>query len=506
MMRNEERCPGWQAAVGCLLLLLLLPALPAVAADTSVTVQPWGATQTSVFDPAKPAGTPADPTKPGDLPGPPVDAQGTPLLKPGEAGAAVYKVEASFSYRGSGAGGKVTITKVDAVVSGSTVIYLPTGATQQLIDHENGHDTLYREEYVNNAQKKVSESMATLVGSQYANQADAEAAIRSALQNRGTGSIKQQMEISVAKFDRVTNKGNNDLVDPTTGKAVDTPSGIALTKAEWAKAPPAGQAPGKPAENKPQAATAPDPARVFFEQTTSRLSFGGDLDVKYAANPLDPISQHGLLQIDSLIAIGPLANGGIHLSDTALRIVDQQTSEPLLNGYLLQVAYLPSTLPGFSGMIQGFLDIPPDFAEGISNTIGSDFLAGMSAASSRGEQTSFWFFADQPLFDPGGDSLIGQTGVSGSMKIGIIAEPATLLLVLVAYWAALPYARFRAERQPAGGDRRRSGAAAMSGKTIALPLISPINAGKTPQTGATDDDGRRRVLQPAASIPMAISA
>lgn len=444
IMTNKGRCSAWKTAVGCMLLLLLLPARWAVAADTSVTVQPWGATQTNYFDPAKPAGAAADPSKPGDLPGPPVDEKGAPLLKPGEAGAAVYKVDANFRYRGSAAGGKVTITGVDAVVSGSTVIYLPSGATQQLIDHENGHDTLYREEYANNAQKKVSQSIANLVGSQYANEADAVAAITSAVKNRGTGSIKQQMDISVAKFDRVTNKGNNDLVDPTTGKVVDTPAGIAMTRAEWAKAPPAGQAPGKPAENKPQAATAPDPARVFFDQTTSRLSFGGDLDLKYTSTALDPITERGLLQVDSLIAIGPLENGGIHLSDTVLRIIDQQSNETLLIAYLLQVAYLPSSLPGFSGMMQGFLDIPPDFAEGIRNTIGSEFLAAMSAASARGEQTSFWFFADQPLFDQRGDSLIGQTGVSGSAKIGIIAEPATLVLVVAAYWAALFCACFRA--------------------------------------------------------------
>ncbi|MDS4015360.1 MAG: hypothetical protein RKP46_13600 [Candidatus Accumulibacter sp.] len=432
------------AAVGLISWLLVVSSRPVLAGDTTVTVEPWGATQTHFFDPAKPAGAAADPNTPGDLPGPPVDAQGAPILKPDEAGAAVYKVDASYRYRASGAGGKVTITHVDAVVSGSAVIHLPSGATQQLTDHENGHVTLYRDEYLNSAQKKVLQSIANLVGSQYATNAEADAAIKNALKTRGTDSVTQQMDVSVAKFDRVTNKGKNDLLDPATGKPVDTPAGIAMTKAEWAKAPAAGRAPGRPADDKPQAATAPDPARVFFDPATSKLAFAGDLQIRYASGAFDPITGRGVFQIDPLIAIGPLEGGGTHLSDTEIRIVDEQSGDSLLAGYLLQVACMASSLPDFPGMIQGFLDIPPDFAQGISNTIESDFLARLKSAAALGEQTTFWFFADQPLFDGQGNSLIPRAGVSGSMKIGVIPEAATLLLVFAACVAALLAGRFRA--------------------------------------------------------------
>jgi len=181
--------------------------------------------------------------------------------------------------------------------------------------------------------------------------------------------------------------------------------------------------------SKPQAATAPYPARVFFDNTTSQLSFGGDLLITDTNNPIDSIIGRGKFQVDPLIAIGPMDNGSIHLSDTEVQIVDNLTGDTLLNAFLLEVAYMPSTLPGFTGMIQGYIDIPPDFAGSIYDTIVSEFLQGMSAQRDKNGLPMLWFYANQPLFDSAGNSLISETGVTGNLKLAIsIPEPSGILL------------------------------------------------------------------------------
>jgi hypothetical protein len=87
------------------------------------------------------------------------------------------------------------------------------------------------------------------------------------------------------------------------------------------------------------------------------------------------------------------------LADVPIKIFDGFTGDTLLDGYLLQVAYMPSTLAGYPGMIQGYLDIPPQWARGIRNTIGSPFLNNLQAASNLGMQTTVWIFPSAPLFD-----------------------------------------------------------------------------------------------------------
>ena len=205
-------------------------------------------------------------------------------------------------------------------------------------------------------------------------------------------------------------------------------------------APPPGKKPGKPDTSKQWGFTAPDPARVFFDPLTDRLSLGGDVLITHTANPLDPIRGRGAFEFDPMLVIGPAANGSIHLADTAFRIRDTFTGELLLDGYLLEVGYMPSTLPGFAGMIQAFLDIPPVFAGGISNTIASDLLDGLAAASFSGDAPTVWFYADLPLFDPGGQSQIGLPGVTGNLKAGFsdfrfVPEPPFIWLLLAACMA-----------------------------------------------------------------------
>ena len=402
----------------------------ASAAPPTVTATPMVTNPVVVFDPSKAAGTPAGP--PNNLPGPPVDAKKMPTVPAGAD--AVTSCDA----RGTAGPNGVTVT-------GVVTIYVPvlpanptaeeTQVDQELRAHEQGHVDLCKNEYAKNAQKKFSEAISDLTGT----------TLQKAL-DRGREAFLDQEKILSDKFDRLTKDG--------TSNTVTASQGVSMALAER-DAPPPGEAPGKPDTSKQWGFTAPDPARVFFDPLTNRLSLGGDVLITDTANPLDPIRGRGAFEFDPMLVIGPAANGSIHLADTAFRIRDTFTGDLLLNGYLLEIGYLPSTLPGFAGMLQGFLDIPPLFAGGISNTIASQLLDAFAAGSLAGDAPAVWFFADQPLFDPGGHS---QTGlpfeITGNLKGGFsdyrfVPEPASVWLLLAGFmaWATRLKGAWRRPRQ-----------------------------------------------------------
>jgi hypothetical protein len=441
------------AAVVALALVLVPFAAPASADDeVTVTVDPWGAPTVNTFDPTKPPGTPADPNKEGDLPGPPVDKDGKPLIQPGEAAAAVFTNTYTFKYHyDNNKDGTVTITHVDVTVRGSTTIYDPNDADQQLKDHELGHDTLNAWEYGKDAKTKFTEAAKTVIGHKYPNLDKLKEGVNGALASNGSASLKDQMQTDNDDYDRYSNHGKNDVKDPETKKTIDQETAIAKTEADHSKAPAAGTSPASPDPKKPPASTAPDPANVSFNPATDRLSFGGALAITHAGNPGDPILGRGVFQVGPMVLIGPTGNGAIHLADTTVRIVDSVTGKSLLDGYIDQVAYMPSTLPGFAGMVEGSLVLPPDYIGGVSNTIDSPFLSGLDAARTAGEPTEVWFYANQPLFDSQGNSLTGDSAVDGSLKMGVgaLPEPSPLLLAVLAATAGLGY-RWGTRQRAAG--------------------------------------------------------
>lgn len=438
------------------LLLTLLLATPLVtfANGLTVTVTPWGPVTTVEFDPGKAPGTPADPTKPGDLPGPPVDDNGKSLIVPGEEAVAVASTDTTqSSYQGTVDGaGRVTITAVDVKISGATTIYVPKTADQQLKDHETGHDTLAKYEYDTNAARKLREAMGALVGRTFENAAAAKAAYEAAI-DRGAEAVDRQIDLIGTKYDGLTNHGRNDQVDPKTGKAVDTPAGVAMTEEEWKQAPAAGERPARPDPDRPQGATAPHAAGVTYDAASGELAFVGDRFLREASTAPDTILGLGIFEIGSLLPVGVAANGSVHLADTRFRIVDAGSGSVLLDGFLLEVAWLASTLPGYAGMIQGHVDIVPPFAGGIDNTIQSGLLQALSDATVRNDPTTFWFYSDQPVFDTGGNVILSAAGASGDLRIGTaIPEPGTAMLVLATVIAGL--ARLSALRSRDRAARR----------------------------------------------------
>jgi hypothetical protein len=443
---NTPACPSPRVpvrpVVAGVALALAFAAATAVAGDVTVTASPWGGPTVNTFDPNKPPGTPADPTKPGDLPGPPVDSDGKPIIPSDEAAVATPAYTSSFKFTFSNnANGTVTVKTIDATIGGGTTIYDPNDADKQLKDHELGHDKLNKFEYDKDAKTKFEQALQNAVGKVYPNKAVAQAAIAKLIADNAAASLFKQWSDIGEDYDKYTDHGKNDVKDPGTGKPIDTDTGVSKAEADQTKAAAAGSNPSSPDLTQPHASTAPDPATVSFDPTTSRLSFGGDLLVNFTNDPTDPIIGRGQFQIDPMVLIGPTGNGAVHLSDTEVRIVDVPTGATLLDGYLDQVAYMPSTLPGFAGMIEGDLDILPDYVGGINDTIGSPFLQGLDAARTAGTPTAVWFYADQALFDAQGDSLTAGSDVGGSLKMGVPnPEPSTLAPAGLAALTGLAYA------------------------------------------------------------------
>ena len=100
-------------------------------------------------------------------------------------------------------------------------------------------------------------------------------------------------------------------------------------------------------------------------------------------------------------------------------IFDAQNADTLMEAYLLEPAYMQPNQPGYAGMIQGYLDVPPTWAGGVRNTINSQFLTGMETASGQGWPTTVWIYTQQPLFGPTGDPIVPPSGVLSTTVIGV---------------------------------------------------------------------------------------
>ena len=393
------RVPGVAAAAIALAFLAVL----APAAFAQVTVNPWGPPDVQPFDPAHP---------PPGLGGEGADA--SPTVDWSASGTTSYWDPETNTYTVESLG--------EITISGHTTIRVPEGAPPELLEHENGHDRLSKHEYDQRAKAKMEDAMRGFVGMKFVGEgstdADRMANARSKAQaemkkrgDRAKAAIQKQMDVLNGKYDKLTKHG-------TSGTTAD---GEAKAKEEQAKAPPAGNAPSK-ADDSKEHGRADNQQRSYFDGPSQGLAIIGPGLINSAMHPYDPIIGRGKVLVDSLVLVGLQASGGVLLSDTRLQIVDAATQDTLLDGFVFQVASIPSTLPGYAGMIQAYLDIPPASVGGIKNTIGSPFLNGMQAASDAGQLTRVWFYAAAPLFDGSGACVIPPGGVPVSTVVGV-AEP-----------------------------------------------------------------------------------
>jgi len=300
-----------------------------------------------------------------------------PPLEPGEAGDQATSVGIAVGMPGftqiPGDGVSVNGQKVE--VSAKNTIRLPTDASQALKDHEQGHSDLSAYEYNQTAYTKTAAAFNGYGSSPFANQDAAIADLKNRA-SRAQEAISWQIDYINSLYDLITDHGKNDF-SPDVKTAQQ---GVAAVIAARNSMPPAGlfdyyKEPGL------SYGGVGDPAQVFLDSTTGQISFGGQNIFDNAADPADTIVGRGQVEISPMIWIGLQDNGSVLLSDTALTITDSVTGDTLMSAFLDGLAYLPSNKPGYAGMIQGYLYIPPG---GIYNSIGSDFLTGMQNASQTG--------------------------------------------------------------------------------------------------------------------------
>jgi len=378
-----------------------------------------------------------------------------------------------FSRRLSDANGTYEINDVNFTIGGITEIRVPRDANGEpnakVLDHEaNGHDTLNRYVY-QDANKIIKNAFRGFIGKIYVGegntpqQRDANALLQAQddankLTDRALDAITQDMNALGDKFDELTNHG----IGPTEGdpNALTNEQGVEAVKKEYDSAPKAGEQPAKPDEKQEkQSGVDGNESSLFFDNSEQKLYLSEGLVLNTASNPADTILGRGEVQIDPIVLVGVQENGTVLLSDTRLKIIDNMNGGVLLDGFIFETAYMESTLPGFAGMIQGYLDVPPAWAGGINNTIGSEFLAGMQAASEAGDCNRLpmvWFYADQQLFDGQGESSIPPTGASGKLILGVavVALPPVIdfkdLKVLANNWLLSPPADPNVDLYPDG--------------------------------------------------------
>ncbi len=385
-----------------LLVVLALGLVPSCAfAQVGVTVDPWGAPSTSTFDPKKP---------PDDM-DPDHDA---------DCGPGVF-YKSTFKYKKGSADGKVVLTliEVNVTVTGNSRIRLPTDADDKIKGHEDGHDRLFEYEYEKKAKKKFEDALRDILKMRFVGEgatreeqiSSAKAKIQEEINKRmkrAQEAVFQQMSVVGNKFDNLTDHGK--------GKKT-TAEGEKEAKEEFDPAPPAGDEEGKA-----------DDKKVKKSKKVSRVSYdNGNLEFHFArrpgsdpaAGPGDPVDLRGRFVLEPMVVIGSSQNGTIHLSDTTFRIVDAETGDQLMKGYVLEAAYFHKTSRrDAAGVIQGYLDVPPDDAGGINQHVRSQFLSGMGKARDAGDLTRLWIYTDAPLLDKSGHP-VSEESVSATLTVGV---------------------------------------------------------------------------------------
>jgi len=185
-----------------------------------------------------------------------------------------------------------------------------------------------------------------------------------------------------------------------------------------------------------------DPQQAFFDGFIQRLHFPIGQPIDASFTPLDPIVGRGRIEIEPMVIVGAQPDSTVLLSDARFRIRDITNGDPLLDGFLLQVGYLPARPGRHPDMIQAYLDVPPAFAHGVNNTIGSPFLAAMQLAEGANELPMLWMYPSAPMFDAAarGICIVAPGGVPYTLTIGIVGS-ATVSTgdELPAAWFELPH-------------------------------------------------------------------
>ncbi len=293
-------------------------------------------------------------------------------------------------------------------VFANITIRLPDNATQNLKDHENGHSTLMTEEYNRVANTITTTAFRGFIGTEFIGTggtdaerrdnafAQAKSAYATRLNNAYQGIYSRIMELN-NKYDILTDHAKNP--------DVNSAQGMTLAKQERDRALQAGNGARQPGPQGPKAG-AVDPPSVTYQPDTQDLVFTLDNALTKVTIGGITTNADALVSAGAQVSIAPMKIVGVQEDGTVLFDPSEMTinasNSSVLHGYLLDPVYMPSSVPGFTGMIQAYLDIPPSFTgEGIENTIGSDFLSSLQSIlddPTIASVPTFWFFTDHPLF------------------------------------------------------------------------------------------------------------
>ena len=386
-----------RVAAGALATLAVL----AASALAAVTVTPWQEPTVEYFPPAAP---PPDLGKDGG------DCVGKVEWTGGDPLGSYSDVDSLYVLNSLG----------DVELTGGSRIRLPSDADSVLVDHEDTHDRLNKDEYDKRAKKKMEAAIRRLTGRVFKGEGatgllrvvdaknKARAARDSAL-GEGIRSINRQMRFLGEVLDIFTEHGTSDSCTSTAAESLAT--------GKWAKAPPAGTTQKTEDPSKEKAKGAPVDKFMYLDPD-GLVAFAGPGTIVETTDPADPILGRGRVTLEPFVPIGPLEDGSTYLSDTRLLILDTPTGDTLLVGYVLEAACVTTGIPGEEATVQAHLAILPLWAGGVRNTIGSRFLGAMGVASETGEETTLWLRAPLPLFDSTGACVIPLGGVPATFTIG----------------------------------------------------------------------------------------
>jgi hypothetical protein len=386
-----------RAAAGALAAVAVL----AAAAFAAVTVTPWQPPSVEWFNPKFP---PPDLGKDGG------DCVGKVEWTGGDPLGSYSDVDSTYILNSIG----------DVELTGSSHIRLPTTADSVLVDHEDTHDRLFKYEYDKRAKKKMEAAIRRLTGRVFkgegatgllrvANAKNKARAARDSALGEATLSIKRQMSFLGDVLDIFTEHGTSGTCTSTAAES--------LAMGKWAKAPPAGTTQKTQDPTKKKVKGAPVD-RFMYLDPDRLLAFAGAGTIAETTDPADPILGRGRVTLEPFAVIGPLEDGSTYLSDTRLMILDTPTGDTLLVAYVLEAACVTTGTAGEEATVQAHLAIPPLWAGGVRNTIGSQFLGEMGVASETNEETTLWLHAPLPLFDSTGVCLIPVGGVPATFTIG----------------------------------------------------------------------------------------
>jgi hypothetical protein len=360
----------------------------------TVNVHPYGEPQVTTFDPDDP---------PEDLDDYNGDAE------------CDYDVDGRYDLSTNGK--EVMVSNLTVDLTGHTDIRLPEDADPNLVAHENGHDELNRFEYERYAKGKVEKAFEGFERKRPIPDGNTPQQVAEQIKedfdkriDKAKAAIKKQLDMLSARYDAndLTAHGDNFLI--TAADAVkkvkeEKEKGLLEPQEEGDNVKPNG------AIGKQQVSG----IGAVYDMNDVIMWDPHVFDVNSLLSLLDTINGRGRLKIDGIIPLGPDRNsGGTGCSDSRLQVFDAgDLNNIFFDASLYNIRILPSNKPGYSQMIQAYLNIWQ-----VNNSIGSEFLAFMQMAQLEDEYTSFWFYATDRLVDEDGNWV--ATGmVPGQVFLGV---------------------------------------------------------------------------------------